>query len=227
MQPAVDAVLFDLDDTLLDGDGAWRSGVAALLRRCCDVDVDLAFSAWGDAFDAHFDAYLEGRLTLQEQRRMRIRSWSETLSVPVEPGSELDWFESFLSGYAAGWKPFSDVAPALAQLNGLRLGIVTNGDGQQQRAKVAALALDVRFDVIVVSSEVGFPKPDPRIFDAAARGLGLRPERCLFIGDREDVDAIGARDAGMHGVWLNRRAAVGRTDVDTLTTLGDLAPMLR
>lgn len=222
----VDAVLFDLDDTLLDGDAAWRSGMTAILRRCSGIDRDRAFSAWDVAFNEYFDAYLEGRLSLHEHRTKRIRSWAEALSIPIEPGTEHDWFDSYLAGYEAGWKPFSDVAPALHRLAHVRLGIVTNGDGQQQRAKVSALALDVNFEVIVVSGDVGYPKPDPRIFHAAAQTLGLPAERCLFIGDREDVDAMGAHNAGMQGVWLNRRGAVGQTDLDTVTTLTDLATMV-
>lgn len=74
---------------------------------------------------------------------MRIRSWAEALSIRVDPGTELEWFDSYLCGYEAGWKPFSDVEPALQQLTHLRLGIVTNGDSEQQRAKISALALDV------------------------------------------------------------------------------------
>lgn len=218
----IHAVLFDLDDTLLDGDAAWRSGMDSILRRCPGIDREVAFLAWEAAFHEHFDAYLAGRLSLEESRTERIRSWARALSVTIEPGTELDWFAAYFAGYSAGWKPFDDVAAALRQLTHLLLGIVTNGDGPQQRAKIAALGLEVSFDAILVSSEVGCAKPDPRIFREAAQQLGVAPGRCLFVGDRKDVDAIGARNAGMQAVWLNRRNLANDPDVASVSTLAAL-----
>ena len=49
-----DAVLFDLDDTLLDGDVAWQSGLARLRVRCPEVELGQARSAWDAAFDLHY-----------------------------------------------------------------------------------------------------------------------------------------------------------------------------
>jgi putative hydrolase of the HAD superfamily len=223
-----DAVLFDLDDTLLDGDAAWASGMDSVVSsRCPDVDRSAAFAAWVGAFDEHFDDYLAGRLSLAESRAARIRTWGSSLGLAIEPGTEAGWFADYLVGYEAGWRPFDDVAAALGQLAPRKLGVVTNGDGHQQRAKVAALRLAVTFDAVVVSSEVGCAKPDQRIFRTAAERLGVAPGRCLFVGDREDVDAAGARDAGMHGVWLDRRGLTGVTDVPRITTLAELPALAR
>jgi putative hydrolase of the HAD superfamily len=222
----IDAVLFDLDDTLLDGDAAWRSGVAAMLRRCSGVDRSAAFAAWGSAFNAHFDDYLAGRLSLEESRTARVRSWATALSIDIDAGAEPEWFAAYLVGYQAGWKPFADVGTTLRKLAHLKLGVITNGDGQQQRAKIAALDLPVTFDAVVASSEAGCAKPDVRIFRAAAEQLGLATDRCLFVGDREDVDAMGARNAGMHAIWLNRRGLTGATDVASVATLADLAELM-
>lgn len=72
-------------------------------------------------------------------------------------------------------------------------------------SKLDALQLAVQFEVVIASGDVGFAKPDPRIFMLAAQQLDLAPERCIFVGDKRDVDALGARAAGMQGVWLNRR----------------------
>src|SRR6202030_2055519 len=63
MTDACRAVLFDLDDTLLDGDAAWRAGVGKLLARCPQVAHDVAISAWETAFHEHFPPFLAGELT--------------------------------------------------------------------------------------------------------------------------------------------------------------------
>ncbi len=228
MNAEIKAVLFDLDETLLDGDVAWRSGVQRMLARCPQVQPAEAFQAWSEAFHAHFPRYLAGELTLDESQVARIRSWAQHLDVKVDAGTEVAWFGDYAAGYEASWAAFDDVAPCLSALAGFRLGVITNGDGAQQRAKLAALGLAARFEVVVVSGDAGFAKPDPRIFQLAADLLGLPVRHCLFIGDRRDTDALAARTAGMHAAWLNRDSSAAPDDlvpqIATLTALPGLLP---
>jgi FMN phosphatase YigB (HAD superfamily) len=68
------------------------------------------------------------------------------------------------------------------------------------RQKLAALGASALFDVVVASGEEGGPprlKPHPGGYLEAARRLGVAPERCLVIGDRDDADGAAARAAGM------------------------------
>ncbi len=119
------------------------------------------------------------------------------------------------------------MAPCLGALAGFRLGVITNGDGTQQRAKLAAIGLGESFEVVIASGDAGFAKPDPRIFRLAASRLGLAPGECLLIGDNPDTDIAGALGAGMRAVWLNRTAAPAAVDaVPELTTLAGLPPLL-
>jgi len=227
MNAAIGAILFDLDDTLLDGGAAWRSGMDALLVRCPEVSRAAALEAWDMAFEEHFVRYLAGELTFEESRIARIRSWSDLVSVVVPAGDELSWFDDFRVGYEAGWVAFGDVEGALSQLRRLRLGVVTNGDGDQQRAKLAALGLEQAFEVVICSGDVGFAKPDPRIFELAATRLGIPSDRCLFVGDRRDSDALGAVAAGMSAVWLNRRDQEAPDErVPAIVTLGQLPALV-
>jgi putative hydrolase of the HAD superfamily len=85
-----------------------------------------------------------------------------------------------------------------------RLAVVSNFDytptalGLLQTAGVVDL-----FTTVVVSDEIGWRKPASAIFDAALRRVGVGPEEALFVGDRADIDVIGAQRAGMHAVWIN------------------------
>ncbi|MGE5135999.1 MAG: HAD family hydrolase [Gemmatimonadota bacterium] len=227
MTGAVRAVLFDLDDTLLDGDLAWRSGMERLLARCPGVDRVAACQVWDEACREHFPRYLAGELTFDGSRVARIRSWADQMEITVEPGTELSWFETYRAGYEAGWAAFGDVAACLRELAGLRLGVVTNGDGDQQRAKLAAIGLGGAFHSVIVSGDAGCAKPDPRIFHLAAAELGLPPGQCLFVGDRRDIDALGALAAGMRAVWLNRkRSEAPDALVGQITSLAELPAFL-
>jgi len=86
-----------------------------------------------------------------------------------------------------------------------RLGVVSNFDYTPtaldilERAGIADL-----FEVIVVSDEIGWRKPRPEIFAQALRRLGVAAGEALFVGDRADIDVVGAQRAGMRAVWINR-----------------------
>jgi FMN phosphatase YigB (HAD superfamily) len=88
-----------------------------------------------------------------------------------------------------------------------RLAVVSNFDYTPtaldilERAGVADL-----FETIVVSDEVGWRKPHPAIFTHALERLGVAPREALFVGDRADIDVVGAQRMGMHAVWINREA---------------------
>jgi putative hydrolase of the HAD superfamily len=231
MSDAIDAVLFDLDDTLLDGEAAWRSGVNRVLLRCPEVAAPAALQAWETAFAEHYPRYLAGEMTQQECQAARIRSWAALLAVTVDAGTEMSWFGDYQEGYEAGWAAFGDVAACLSDLDGVRIGVVTNGDSEMQRAKLDTLGLGAAFEVVVASGDIGIAKPDPRIFHHAARQLRLPPTRCLYVGDRRDTDALAALGAGMTAVWLNRRGGVapdGRVpQIATLSALPSLVRVLR
>jgi putative hydrolase of the HAD superfamily len=200
------AVLFDLDDTLLDAESAWRLGVGHMLteRDATGVGTEDALAAWGRVFPHWFDRYLRGEISVSDSRIGRMREWAGLVGVGLPEGEELAWFATYAEGYRRGWTLFPDAPGALTALRRLPLALVTNGDGVQQREKVSTLALDRVFDVVLVSSEVGVPKPEPGIFLAAAAQLGVAPDRCLMVGDRLDRDVAGALAAGMQAAWLQR-----------------------
>ena len=86
-----------------------------------------------------------------------------------------------------------------------RLAVVSNFDyaptalGILDAAGVAEL-----FVAIVVSDEVGWRKPKPAIFEEAFRRLEIGPRQALFVGDRPDIDLLGAQGVGMDVAWINR-----------------------
>ncbi|HVN68527.1 MAG TPA: HAD family hydrolase [Candidatus Binatia bacterium] len=56
---------------------------------------------------------------------------------------------------------------------------------------------------VLVSSEIGEPKPARRAFEALLRALGTEPEQSIYVGDDPHGDVAGAHEAGMQTVWLN------------------------
>jgi putative hydrolase of the HAD superfamily len=227
------AVLFDLDDTLLDGDAAWEVGISCLLRRCPGADPVTARSAWSEANELYFPRYLSGELTFADQRAARMRWWGERVGVAIPDGVELEWFEDYRAGYEAGWCTFADVTPCLSALGGVPLGIITNGDSGQQHRKVEVLGLSGSFGAVIASGDIGIAKPDARIFAHAAELLGVSPSQCAYIGDKRDTDAEAATAAGMTGIWLDRASRPAPDDgaprddsVPRISSLADLPALL-
>ena len=96
---------------------------------------------------------------------------------------------------------FADVLPALAAL-AARYPIVAVSNGN---AHVGRVGLGKFFVGSVSASEMGVAKPDPRIFHAAAQMAGVAPAEVLHVGDDAAMDVLGALDAGMQTVWVNRQ----------------------
>jgi putative hydrolase of the HAD superfamily len=120
----------------------------------------------------------------------------------------------------------------LADLAGrYRLAVVSNFDytptalGILDAAGIADL-----FETVVVSDAVGWRKPSPRIFHQALGRLGLAPEDALFVGDRADIDVLGAQRVGMPVAWINPKAdplpaGIARPDHE-IRDLDELRPIL-
>ena len=88
---------------------------------------------------------------------------------------------------------------------------------------------------MIASGDVGFAKPDARIFALACERFDVHPAQAVYVGDRLETDAVGAAGAGLTGVWLDRSGA-GAVDevaahgpaagIPTITTLAELPGLL-
>lgn len=95
---------------------------------------------------------------------------------------------------------FDDAQPALAFLAArYPLVSLSNGNADLQRIGLAPY-----FRAAISAREFGVAKPDPRIFHAAADAAGVPPDEVLHVGDDATLDALGALQAGMQAVWVNR-----------------------
>jgi putative hydrolase of the HAD superfamily len=83
------------------------------------------------------------------------------------------------------------------------MSIITNGFAEVQHIKMKHSGIAGYFDAVVISEEVGFQKPDIRIFEHAACLAGVSIQSCLMIGDNEETDIAGAKNAGMDQVYFN------------------------
>jgi len=201
-------VLFDLDDTLFHHRQAVRDGIAAHVATTLpDVDAAAHLDRWDALEEQHYHRYLTGELDYLGQRRARARDFMAGFGVALTTDAEAErWFETYLVEYVRAWALYDDAIPCLRALAdaGLRLGMITNGIPSFQQPKLDTLELAAHFEHVVTSGEFGTPKPDASIFLHTCELFGIDPSEAAYVGDRLHTDAIGARGAGLTGVWLLR-----------------------
>jgi putative hydrolase of the HAD superfamily len=95
-----------------------------------------------------------------------------------------------------------NVLPLLAQK--YMLGLITNGDQQMQKRKVAALGLEELLNIKIYTAEIGFPKPAPEGYNLALKMAEIGPEKSLYVGDNPYIDFEGANNIGFYTVRLLR-----------------------
>ena len=221
-------IFFDIDDTLLDDRYAQEQSARGLWREFADelpyAEADFP-ALWDAVSTKHYSAFTKGEITFLEQRRRRIR---EVFHEPGLPDADADArFARYLTYHQTSWKLFADTLPCLAALADQRLGIISNGDPLQQRLKLETTHLTSLFSPIVVSGDIGKPKPQPEIFLHACKLANVQPEECTYIGDNPIFDVFGSRAVGMSGVWINRRgASTEGIDQPIITTLAELPALL-
>ncbi|HOX06527.1 MAG TPA: HAD family hydrolase [Planctomycetota bacterium] len=221
-------IFFDIDDTLLDDRYATAAGGRGLHGEFPEMlpgPADEFARLWLEVTYRHIERWMAGECSHLEQRRARVREvWR---GGPLSDAEADRIFCRYWRHYEAGVRLFPDALPCLEALAGRPVGIITNGASELQRAKLRQAGLLDRFSPVLVSGDIGIDKPDPRIFQEAARLAGRAPLECLYVGDRLETDALAAARAGMTGVWLDRTGSpeAGTDGIAVINGLEEL-PML-
>lgn len=201
-------LFFDIDGTLFDHQSAEKAGALGFLeqrRRIINIPAERFLLLWSDLTEKYYQLYLEGKLSFGEQRRARIRELYSLLGLTVTNEEADRAFQDYLTNYKRAWVAYPDVIPCLTELRNIGLGIISNGNFQQQADKLQHVGIRHFFSVFVTSGDVGYSKPDKRIFFEACARANKEPSRCFYVGDLLDTDFVGSTSAGMRGIWLNRQ----------------------
>ena len=138
------------------------------------------------------------------------------------------WFAGHLVHYEAEWALFPDTVPALDLLSAdYRHAVLSNSALPAQERKLRALGVLDRFEVVLCAAELGVAKPQAEAFLAVCAAMGLPPREVAYVGNEPDIDARGATEAGLLGIWLDRHGVGGRTDLVRISGLAELPGVLR
>ena len=88
---------------------------------------------------------------------------------------------------------------------GTRLALLTNGAAVAQRRKITRFELADLFDAILVEGELGFGKPDERVYERALSALDVKPSDAWMVGDNLEWDVAAPQKLGLSGIWIDTR----------------------
>jgi putative hydrolase of the HAD superfamily len=188
----IKAVLFDLDNTLIDfmkmKKEASRAAAYAMVDAGLKTNkVELAeklfdyYLKHGIESDDAFKNYL-----LKEFRRIDYRVLGAAVNAYLK--------EKYLH-----LNPYPCVPETLEQLKkkGLKLAVVSDGLRLKAWMRLNAAGLDKYFDIVVAYEDTSKKKPAPEPFLTACEKLGVKPQECLMVGDWPERDIHGAKAVGM------------------------------
>jgi len=219
MQP-VEAIFFDLDDTLVDDERGYRLALTATVDELCrwhsHVHGERLYEAFLEASRRFWSSPDPDRVPRTKRTRsidgraIRLEIWQDALSLCE---ASLDLAADAASLYdlyrRVTYRLFDDTVAGLAALHGsFRLAVITNTTGDFALEKAGATGILPYFDLFVAASDFGAGKPDPSIFRFVLDKLGLDERRAVHVGDGPETDVAGAHNAGLTSVWLNRQGTV-------------------
>lgn len=164
---------------------------------------------------------------------MERRWWQQLVARIFEPWEPFDRFDDCfeeLFGYFAkpeAWALYPEVPETMTALKerGLMLSVISNFDSRLIGI-LEGLGASSWFEQVLVSSRVGFAKPDARIFHTGLRRSGIQPGEALHVGDSVAHDLEGADNAGLRGVLIDRGAASPIADGRRISNLKQILEFL-
>ena len=207
------AILFDLDDTIATWDAvseqSWRDVCRRFAPRINGIDSSQLYAAIKEVrawYMSDKERHRYMRLNLELARREEVGMAFDRLSIQApELANEL------ADSYSIERERATFVLPGAVETlnhfrkNRFRLAMLTNGSSKVQRKKIERYGLAPFFDFILIEEELGFGKPDERVFLKALEKLNVTPAEAWMVGDDLERDIGGAKNVGIFGVWVDWR----------------------
>ncbi|MGM1045546.1 MAG: HAD family hydrolase [Bacillota bacterium] len=214
------AVFFDVDDTLYDHLTPFRRALETIARPKEGFPYEAAYHRlryYSDMLSlelggAGSDDY---ESAVEDMRRRRFQLALQEFDIELSP-EQAERMQAAYIGCQYEIDMFEGARELLQRLadDGHVVGLITNGPLEHQMNKIAAMNLGsiIPADRLFVSGDVGWDKPDQRIFVHVNERTGTSPEHSYYIGDSWRNDVIGALAAGWNVIWFNHRGTTPESE---------------
>ncbi|MDE4083611.1 HAD-IA family hydrolase [Planococcus maritimus] len=218
---SISTILFDLDDTLLDREQAIEKLFLVLLEKFYE---NIKHTNKNEML-RRFKEYDKKNYGINDKTRVLEPVFNEFPTKRIVSQYDMQGFwNTNLPLYFSVDETILEFLSSLKEQ--YQLAIITNGSTERQYAIISNTNLNNYFEEVFISEEVGFTKPDRRIFEVALNKLNIQPEHVLFIGDDLKKDIEGCQNANIKGIWFNPLSLENRTDIEPYAEIKSLKEIL-
>jgi 2-haloacid dehalogenase len=222
-----DLLLFDADDTLLDFKKSEHISFKIILEKNGIVgDLKSLHESYKLINEILWTRYAEGHISKDFLKTERFRKFLEINKLEADPNQLCD---DYLETLPSQVFLIEGAAALLKILHGkIPLIIVTNGIGHVQHKRLANSGLKPFIELMVISDECGFTKPDRRIFEHTFNLLNKshQSSRTLMIGDKLETDILGAQNMGIDSCWFNPDSIKNSTSIEPTYEISKVLDLL-
>lgn len=209
-------IFFDFGDTLIYFDGNWADVLPKSSKKLMNFLIKEGYPLDPEEFPHEFSKRMR-EYYLDRNKSFIEYTSAQTLvdylsELGFSPPSDITLKKSMQTMYSVSQKDWHLEEDALKildwlQKNNFRVGLISNAsDAEDVYLLLNQFKLKEYFEEIIISAQFGWRKPDNKIFDYAAKLIGVEPKYCMMVGDRLDMDIHGAKMAGFQATWITRRS---------------------
>ena len=200
----ITTISFDADGTLWNFEAVMRHAL-----ECALEELRRLVPAAPDSLSVETLIAIRNQVAEEHKNRrltheaIRLEAFKQTLQSINNPDDDLAVHLNtlYLKHRFEDILLFDDVLPTLNALQGgYTMGLLSNGNTYPERCGLGGY-----FQFVVFAQDHGIQKPDPQLFEIAIERAGCTKRQLLHVGDSFQNDVIGAKQAGIRSVWLNRQ----------------------
>lgn len=192
----IKAVIFDLDNTLLDfirmKERAVAAAVEAMIKAGLDVDLEESYKKIMHLYESH-----------GWENQEVFNDFLIELSGKVNYKYLAAAIVAYRRAREASLMPYPNVSKTLTELarNGVKIAVISDAPAREAWLRIYYLNLHHHFDLVLTFDDIGVRKPDPKGFKMVLERLQIKAEEAIMVGDWPERDMVGASQLGMKTVF--------------------------
>jgi len=206
-------IIFDMDDTLVAFDAVTDKSWEEVCKKYEQKNPSLKWNKLFNTIKLLSNEYWKdperhriGRNNIEEVRRNILKKVFIKLGIKNQEDA-VYIADEYSKVRLNNMYLFPETISVLEKLKkkNYTLLLMTNGDNKGQRDKIKKFCLEKYFNHILIEGELGYDKPDDRIFKKATNLINLKPEHIMIVGDNFDWEILPGKNYGFKAVWINKR----------------------
>jgi putative hydrolase of the HAD superfamily len=218
----IKAVIFDLDNTLVDFMAMKRQAIDAAIDSMIDAGLRLSPQEVRDRID-----------TIYQERGIEFQNVFDQLLYDLFQKVDYKILSAGIIAYRrareAALVPYPHVNMTLVDLvkRGIRLGVVSDAPTREAWLRLCYLNFHHIFDAVVTFEDTGERKPSPAPFRRALQLLHVKPHEAIMVGDWPERDVVGAAQVGIITVFARYGDTFGTVESNARYDIEDISQLLQ